>query len=84
MAIEFTLASALRGAGDTRYPLIVTFCGIVFGRLFTAVLFAWLEAPVEWLFACMVLDYSIKAVMLVLRYRTGKWLDTRVAANLPT
>ena len=30
MAIEFTLGGAFRGAGDTRFPLVATFCGIIF------------------------------------------------------
>ena len=81
MAIEFTLASALRGAGDTRYPLVATFCGIVIGRLSVAAIFAWLELPVEWLFGCMIIDYGIKAVMLLVRYRTGRWLETRVVSH---
>ncbi|MEM1112401.1 MAG: MATE family efflux transporter [Pseudomonadota bacterium] len=81
MAIEFTLASALRGAGDTRYPLLVTFCGIVAGRLLPAVLIAWLSLPVYWLFACMVTDYGIKAIMLVIRYRKGHWVESRVIAS---
>ena len=29
---------------------------------------------VYWIFAVMLLDYSIKATMLVSRYRSRKWL----------
>jgi putative MATE family efflux protein len=75
MAFEFTLGGALRGAGDTRFPLIATFCGIILGRLIPALTFLWLGFSVYWIFAVMLLDYSIKAVMLVRRYRSRKWLN---------
>ena len=61
MAFEFTLGGALRGAGDTRSPLIATFCGIILGRLIPALVFLWMELSVYWIFAVMLFDYIIKA-----------------------
>lgn len=78
MAFEFTLGGALRGAGDTRFPLVATFCGIILGRLTTALILLWLEFSVYWIFAVMLLDYSIKAGMLLYRFRSRKWLDIKV------
>jgi putative MATE family efflux protein len=75
MAFEFTLGGALRGAGDTRFPLIATFCGIILGRLIPASLFVWLGLSVYWIFSVMILDYAIKAAMLIHRFRSRKWLD---------
>ena len=77
MAFEFTLGGALRGAGDTRFPLIATFCGIIIGRLLTALIFLWLELSVYWIFAVMPLDYVIKTTMLIYRFRSRKWLDVK-------
>ena len=77
MAFEFTLGGALRGAGDTRFPLIATFCGIIIGRLLTALIFLWLELSVYWIFAVMPLDYAIKTTMLIYRFRSRKWLDVK-------
>jgi putative MATE family efflux protein len=74
MACEFTLAGALRGAGDTRFPLIATFCGITFGRLLPALLFVQLGLSVYWLFGVMIIDYSIKATMLMRRFTALHWL----------
>ncbi len=74
MACEITLAGALRGAGDTRFPLKSTFCGMIFGRLLPAWLFLSLGLSVYWIFAVMLLDYSIKATMLLRRYHSRKWL----------
>ena len=77
MACEFTLAGALRGAGDTRFPLVATFCGIILGRLIPAWVFYQLGLSVYWIFAVMILDYSIKATLLIRRFRSKKWLEVK-------
>ena len=76
MACEMTLGSALRGAGDTRFPLFATFCGILFGRLLPAWLFSYLQFSVYWIFAVMMSDYGIKALLVTYRYRSLHWLDS--------
>jgi len=78
MAFEFTLGGALRGAGDTRFPLMATFCGIILGRLITALVLVWLNFSVYWIFAVMLLDYSIKTGMLLYRFRSRKWLEIKI------
>jgi putative MATE family efflux protein len=75
MACEFTLAGALRGAGDTRFPLVATFCGIILGRLLPASIFAYLDFSVYWIFGVMILDYATKALLLQHRFRSKKWLN---------
>lgn len=74
MAIEFTLGGALRGAGDTRFPLLVVICGLFGGRIALAALFAWLGLPVEWVFAALIADYAIKTSLLVWRFRSRRWV----------
>jgi len=81
MAFEFTLGGALRGAGDTRFPLLATFCGIILGRLITASILLRLEFSVYWIFAVMLLDYSIKAGMLLYRFQSRKWLEIKFDAS---
>ena len=78
MAVEFTLGGAFRGAGDTRFPLVATFCGIIFGRLLPALLFLKLGLSIYWIFSVMLMDYSVKAVLLLYRFRTRKWLDVKI------
>lgn len=73
MAIEFAIGSALRGAGETRYPLVVTFSGIIVGRFSFGFLVLALDGPVEAMYAVIIADYVIKALMLTLRFRTDKW-----------
>ena len=80
MACDLTLAGALRGAGDTRFPLKSTLSGMIFGRLIPASLILYLGLSVYWIFGVMILDYSIKASMLIRRYRSRKWLALNNAA----
>ncbi len=73
MAIEYAMGGALRGAGDTRYPLFAVFAGLVGARVTLATLFAWYELPVEWIFAALIADYIVKATLLTARFRSGRW-----------
>ena len=73
MAIEFTLGGCLRGAGDTRFPLIATMVGLCGIRVGLAGLFVLLEFSVEWIYAALIGDYIVKAIMLVNRFRSAKW-----------
>jgi len=78
MAVEFTLGGALRGAGDTRFPLVTTLTGLVLVRTGIAALMAWLELPVEYVFAALIGDYIVKAAMLSGRFRSDRWKSIRV------
>ena len=73
MAVEFAIGGALRGAGDTRYPLKATMAGLILMRCTLAVVFAVLELPVEWVFGALIGDYAMKAIMLTRRFRSGRW-----------
>jgi Na+-driven multidrug efflux pump len=73
MAIEFTLGGALRGAGDTRFPLLTTLTGFVFVRASLAGLFVLAGLSVEWVFAALIADWIVKACMLTWRFRSGRW-----------
>lgn len=73
MAVEFTLGGCLRGAGDTRFPLVATMVGLCGVRVSLAAVFVLLDLPVEWIYAALIGDYVIKAAMLLVRYRNGKW-----------
>jgi len=78
MAIDFALSGALRGAGDTRFPLITTCSSLVGGRLLLAFLFARLGLRVEWIYGALIADYIIKAALLVWRFRSSHWQLTRL------
>ena len=73
MAIEYALGGALRGAGDTRFPFLAVVIGLFGVRLPLAAGFTWLGLPPEWIFAALIGDYVVKATMLTLRFRSGRW-----------
>jgi putative MATE family efflux protein len=73
MAMEFALTGSLRGAGDTRFPLLTVLSGLVLVRCVLAGIFAWLDFSVEWIFYALIADYIVKATMLTLRFRGGRW-----------
>ncbi len=73
MAIEFSLGGCLRGAGDTRFPLLTTLVGLVGVRVMLAAIFTLAGLAVEWIYAALIGDYIIKASMLIWRFRSGRW-----------
>jgi Na+-driven multidrug efflux pump len=78
MAIEYALGGAVRGAGDTRFPFLTVVTGLFGVRLPLAVGFRWLGLAPEWIFAALIGDYIVKATMLTLRFRSGRWTSALV------
>jgi putative MATE family efflux protein len=79
MAMDFTLGGALRGAGDTRFPLVSVFVAFYLCRLG----FAWLVTfvlglAVPWLWLAIVGDYLMRSALKGWRFRTGYWKTVAV------
>ena len=66
MAIEFSLGGALRGAGDTKTPLVITLTCLLFIRVFLAAIFFLLDARIEIIFSTLVADYVVKGFFMLL------------------
>ena len=73
MAIDFAIGGSLRGAGDTRFPLMATFAGLIGMRCGLAILATWMGLPVVWVYAALVGDYLLKGAMLIWRFQSGRW-----------
>jgi putative MATE family efflux protein len=73
MAIEFSIAGALRGSGDTRTPLVATITGLLVARVGLAATLIFLGKPAEFVYAVLLVDYAIKAGLLLFRYKTRPW-----------
>ncbi len=73
MAVDWALGGGLRGAGDTRFPLVATIIALIFVRLGLAAVATALALPVEWVYAALVGDYITKAAMLGWRFYRGRW-----------
>ncbi|HET6404626.1 MAG TPA: MATE family efflux transporter [Candidatus Thermoplasmatota archaeon] len=79
IAFHFGAAGALRGAGDTRWPLLVSFGGLWLVRL-----------PLAWLiglhmgygmvgvWAAYILEYYARAVVTTWRFARGSWKRAQV------
>jgi Na+-driven multidrug efflux pump len=78
-AVAQVTAGSLRGAGDTRFPMLSSFLGVWLFRL----PFSYLFGPVlGWgltgIYVANVLDGAARATATVLRFRTGRWRTIRV------
>ena len=74
MAADSTLGGALRGAGDTRFPLLTVIIGFYVARLGCA----WAAAnlfslSVAWVWAALIGDYIVRAVLKGWRFHSGRW-----------
>ncbi|MEM9620876.1 MAG: MATE family efflux transporter [Pseudomonadota bacterium] len=73
LAVDFAIGGALRGAGDTRFPLVATILGLLVMRCGLAGIATYLKMPVIYVYAAIIGDYVLKGVMLVWRFHRGKW-----------
>jgi Na+-driven multidrug efflux pump len=73
LGIDMAIGGSLRGAGDTRFPLITSFLGLIGVRCALAATFALLHLPVVWVYSSIIGDYMLKGSMLVLRFKSGHW-----------
>ena len=73
LAIEFAIGGALRGAGDTRFPLIATVVALIGARCALAAAFTFLGWPVVWVYGAMIVEFIVKASMLAARFMSGRW-----------
>ena len=73
MAIDMAIGGALRGAGDTRFPLIATLLGLIGMRCGLAFLATYFGLPVFWVYASLIGDYVLKAILLTWRFYNGRW-----------
>lgn len=79
IALHFTAAGALRGAGDTRWPLAVSFIGLWLVRLPLSWFFA---IPMGWgmhgVWVGYVVEYYGRALVMTVRYARGSWKTSAV------
>jgi putative MATE family efflux protein len=79
MAIDFTLGGALRGSGDTRFPLWAVLIGFYVCRLGSAwVATDWLQLPLLWLWLALVPDYVARCALKGARFRSERWQTLKV------
>lgn len=76
---QLALAGALRGAGDTMYPLYASIFGIWLFRVLLSYVFV---SIFQWglvgAWVALLLDQYARAGIVYFRYRSGKWMDKKV------
>lgn len=78
-AAIFTLGGALRGAGDTRFPLIATVVNWFVVRLPLAYVLAFpLGLGLVGVWAGVAADYFVRAGLLAWRFNSGAWQRVRL------
>ena len=78
-AVHSALPNGMRAAGDIKWVM----CASVFSTVVCRVFFSWLfGVKFGWgvigITLAMVVDWSIKAMLVYFRYRSGAWLEKKV------
>lgn len=76
IAIEFATGGTLRGAGDTRFPMMASMVGTIFSRIILAYLTVYMGWPVEIMYGLIMIDFIIKASALTWRFKGEAWTKT--------
>ena len=78
-SVGFVMGGALRGAGDTRTVLGITLAGAWGVRAgLSLLLIRYLGMGLEGAWIAMAADWTIRAALMVLRWRSEKWQEIRV------
>lgn len=79
LALTMVLAGSLRGAGDTRFIMWATTIGMWGVRVPLAVIAGpWLALDVLFVWSAMIADWTVRMVLLLLRYRSERWKGIQV------
>jgi putative MATE family efflux protein len=73
LGVDMAIGGSLRGAGDTRFPLMTSFLGLIGMRCGLAAVFAVVHLPVIWVYSAIIGDYLLKGSLLIWRFKSGRW-----------
>ena len=79
MNARFVYVSALRGAGDAKYMVLITFIGVLLVRpLGSLLLLNVFDMGLSGVWIALVIDSVICFIMALFRYRKGKWVHITI------
>jgi Na+-driven multidrug efflux pump len=78
MGVDWTLTGALRGAGDSSFPLYASLAGFYGLRLFITVLVWHVGGSIILIWWSLLADYTVRATLKTWRFRTGRWQNVEV------
>ena len=73
IATDFTIGGAIRGAGETTFPLIISLITLLLVRIILPFIFIKLNLSVTALFVLTGADFFIKAIFMTIYFRKRKW-----------
>lgn len=79
LSITMVIASALQGAGDTKFPMYLTLIGIWVLRVGLGYVFAiTLNLGLVGIWLAMSFDIAIRGIILLKRFLNGKWKNIKI------
>jgi len=78
MALDWTLTGALRGAGDSQFPLFASVAGFYGLRLALTVIIVHYHGPVGWIWWSLLADYAVRSSLKWMRFNSGRWAEVKV------
>jgi putative MATE family efflux protein len=79
IALQMVYGGAMRGAGDTRSPMIVSLVGVIFFRIAAVYLLAVvLELGLAGVWLGTAIDWAGRTVVMYIMYRRGRWKKLRI------
>ena len=73
------MSNGLRAAGDVKFTMYVSVISTVAARLVLSIVFGiWLNMGVIGIALAMGSDWAVRAVCIINRYRSGKWVQRKV------
>jgi putative MATE family efflux protein len=77
--ISFSMSNGMRAAGDVKFTMYASVFSTVICRVVLSVLFGVvMDMGVIGITIAMIADWAIHALLIVLRYRSGKWKKFKV------
>ena len=74
ISLAYVFAGALRGAGDTRWPMYVTILGVWIFRLPLVYLFVYVwQFSIVSVWVITAVDFLLRSLVLWWRFRSGNW-----------
>jgi putative MATE family efflux protein len=79
IAVEMILSGALKGAGDTRWPLYSALVGNWLIRIPLVYLSVFVfHLPVTFVWIVTVIDFTVRSVIVLWRFKSGKWTAIKI------
>ncbi len=73
MAIDWTITGALRGAGDSRFPLWGSLAGFYGMRLAVTIVISYYGGSITWIWWSLIADYIVRASVKSWRFSSEHW-----------